>query len=465
MAEKKLKVKSDGRLLSIRGQIAEVEFWDALPETHEVLVKSDNPGVRLKVYCSSGSRTFYCLVLSGGEDLARGVEIINTGNIISIPVGDEVLGRVIDIFGEPADGKDNIKAENKRPVFGVSPGYESVSTHEEIWETGIKVIDLFSPLLKGGKMGLFGGAGVGKTLLLTELMHNVMTVKSGNVSVFSGVGERTREGQELYESLKSADLLKYTSLVYGPMGENAAVRFLTGLAGVSIAEYFRDQGKNVLFLIDNVFRLAQAGNELATLMNTIPSEDGYQATLTSEMADFHERLVSTQNGVISSIEAIYVPSDDLLDQGVQSIFPYLDSIVTLSRNVYQQGRLPAVDILSSNSSALTPSIVGRDHYDVAVKAQSILNKAESLERMVALVGESELSPENQLLYKRAKKIQNFMTQDFYSAEEQTGSKGVFVPLADTLSGVVAIMEGKIDQVSDEKLMNIGKIDEALGRGG
>jgi F-type H+-transporting ATPase subunit beta len=425
----------------------------------------DDPAVRLKVYCSSGPATFYCLVLSGAENLARGTGVVNTGEVMSMPIGEGVLGRVVDVFGEPADGGGKIKAEGRRPIFGESPDYEAVSTHEEIWETGIKVIDLFSPLLKGGKMGLFGGAGVGKTLLLTELMHNVMTAKSGNASVFSGVGERTREGQELYESLKSTDLLKYVSLVFGPMGENAAVRFLTGLAGVTVAEHFRDQGRDVLFLIDNVFRLAQAGNELATLMNSIPSEDGYQATLTSEMAAFHERLVSTQTGVISSIEAIYVPSDDLLDQGVQSIFPYLDSIVTLSRSVYQEGRLPAVDVLFSNSSALTPSIVGEEHYETAVRAQMTLNKAESLERMVALVGESELSPENQLLYKRAKKIKNFMTQSFYVAEEQTGRKGEFVPLADTISAVAAILDGKVDQVSDEKLLYIGRIEEAVTKGG
>ncbi len=309
-------------------------------------------------------------------------------------------------------------------------------------------------------MGLFGGAGVGKTLLLTEIMHNVVTIQQGNnASVFAGVGERTREGHELYGELKSRGILPYVSLVFGPMGENAAVRFLTGLAGVTLSEYFRDSGKDVLFLIDNVFRLAQAGNELATLMNSIPSEDGYQATLSSEMANFHERLVSTNSGVISSIEAIYVPSDDLLDHGVQSIFPYLDSTVTLSRQVYQEGRLPAVDMLSSSSSALNPTVVGQQHYETAVKAQVMLKKAESLERMVALVGESELSPENQLLYRRVKKLRNFMTQNFFVAEEQTGRKGVFVPLKDTVDGVAAILSGKFDHVPDEKFSFIGSTTE------
>jgi len=301
-------------------------------------------------------------------------------------------------------------------------------------------------------------------MLLTEIMHNVLTIKQEgkkkNTSIFSGVGERTREGQELYEEIKQRGLLPFVTLVFGAMGENAAIRFLTGLAGVSLAEYFRDKGQDVLFLIDNVFRLAQAGNELATLMNIIPSEDGYQATLSSEMAAFHERLVSTRSGVISSIEAIYVPSDDQMDHGVQSIFPYLDSMVTLSRLVYQEGRMPAVDILSSASAALNPAVVGQRHYETVVGAQIMLKKAESLERMVALVGESELSPENQLLYKRAKKLKNFMTQSFYVAEEQTGRKGVYVPLKDTVEGVAAIITGKYDQIPDTRFMFIGRAEEA-----
>ena len=379
-------------------------------------------------------------------------------------MGDCVLGRVIDVFGRAVDGGDPIEASEFAPIFAQAPAYDKVLAHEEVWETGIKVIDLFSPLLRSGKMGLFGGAGVGKTMLLTEIMHNVLTIKQEgkkkNTSIFSGVGERTREGQELYEEIKQRGLLPFVTLVFGAMGENAAIRFLTGLAGVSLAEYFRDKGQDVLFLIDNVFRLAQAGNELATLMNIIPSEDGYQATLSSEMAAFHERLVSTRSGVISSIEAIYVPSDDQMDHGVQSIFPYLDSMVTLSRLVYQEGRMPAVDILSSASAALNPAVVGQRHYETVVGAQIMLKKAESLERMVALVGESELSPENQLLYKRAKKLKNFMTQSFYVAEEQTGRKGVYVPLKDTVEGVAAIITGKYDQIPDTRFMFIGRAEEA-----
>lgn len=454
--------KGNGRVISVLGQIAEVEFWDNLPNEYQVLRLIDDPEVRLMVYGSSAANTFYCQVLSHIDKVSRGKLVLNTEEVMSMPVGPEVLGRVLDVYGRVVDGGSELKASETRPIFRNSPDYAEISIHSEVWETGIKVIDLFSPLIKGGKMGLFGGAGVGKTLLLTEMMHNVVTAKPTNASVFSGVGERTREGQELYESLKSRGLIKYVSLIFGPMGESAVVRFLTGLAGVTIAEDFRDHGRDVLFLIDNVFRLAQAGNEISTLMNSIPSEDGYQATLASEMAAFHERLVSTSAGVISSIEAIYVPSDDILDQGVQSIFPYLDSVVTLSRSVYQEGRMPAVDILSSNSSALSPLIIGEDHYNTVVRTQGLLNKAQSLDRMVALVGESELSPENQLLYKRSKKIKNFMTQSFFVAEEQTGRKGSFVPLKSTLDGVKSILDGKLDQVSDNKLMYIGKIEEALG---
>lgn len=453
--------KQIGRIIGVRGHIAQVEFVGEQPALHQLLVAEDNPEAKMLVYLSDRDKTYFCLVLTDNATLHRGMRIINTQETISIPVGEELLGRVVDLFGQPLDGGETIASTKRMNLYAQAPNYGDVSTKEVIWETGIKVIDMFSPLLRGGKMGLFGGAGVGKTLLLTEIMHNLMAgEEKKNASVFAGVGERTREGHELYEELKQRSLLQYVTLVFGAMGGNAAVRFLTGLAGVSQAEYLRDSGRDVLFLIDNVFRLAQAGNELATLMNTIPSEDGYQATLASEMAGFHERLVSTDKGVVSSIEAIYVPSDDLLDHGVQSIFPYLDSVVTLSRQVYQEGRLPAVDILSSSSSAMNPAAVGQLHYETAVKAQVMLKKAESLERMVALVGESELSPENQLLYKRAKKLRNFMTQAFFVAEEQSGRKGSFVPLKDTIQGVADIISGKYDQASEERFLYIGKADEA-----
>lgn len=452
--------KDIGKITAIRGHIAEVEFVKGSPDApqiHEILVAADDGNTVMKIYSSAGRGVFYAWVLSATIPLKRGLQVIRTGEVMAMPVGNGLLGRVVDVFGRPVDGGQPVETKEKRQLFGRQAA-DQVLAHEEVWETGIKVIDMFSPLLKGGKMGLFGGAGVGKTLLLTEIMHNVTTLSAKNsVSVFAGVGERIREGQELYESLKLRGILPNVCLVFGPMGENASIRFLTGMAGVTLAEYFRELGKNVLFLIDNVFRLAQAGNELSTLMQTIPSEDGYQATLPSEMAAFHERLVSTKNGVVSSIEAIYVPSDDILDHGVQSIYPYLDSTVTLSRAAYQEGRLPAVDILSSASSALNVDVVGELHYQTAVKAQVMMKKAESLERMVALVGESELSPENQLLYKRVRKLRNFMTQGFFVAEEQTGRKGAFVPLKDTVAGGAAILSGKYDHVPEEKFMYIDTV--------
>ncbi len=451
--------KNQGKIVGVRGQVAEVEFGQVKPGMREILVTD---GAVLQVYSSSKAGTFYCFVLKGVEKLARGIAVTATGEVLQIPVGDPVLGRVVDIFGSAVDGLGEIKLGKKAPIFRDAVSYSELVAEVAVWETGIKVIDVFSPLVRGGKMGLFGGAGVGKTLLLTEILHNVVTLgkKDNKVSVFAGVGERTREGQELHEELKARGILPAVSLVFGPMGENAAVRYLTGLAGVTIAEHFRDElKKDVLFFIDNVFRFAQAGNELAMLMNTIPSEDGYQATLASEMAAFHERLVSTKSAGISTIEAIYIPSDDFLDHGIQSIFPYLDSVVTLSRAVYQEGRLPAIDILASGSTIINLETVGQTHYETVIQAQSMLKRAESLERMVSLVGEAELSPENQLLYRRVRKLKNFMTQSFFVAEEQTGRAGKYVPVATTVQDTHDILTGKYDQVTEDKFLYIGSAKE------
>jgi F-type H+-transporting ATPase subunit beta len=365
------------------------------------------------------------------------------------------------------DGLSEGEFADKISIDKDSTPYSQIITKKEIWETGIKVIDFFSPLIKGGKLGLFGGAGVGKTLLLTEILHNVLMLKEDGknketkkrVSVFAGVGERIREGQELHEELSERGVLPLVALIYGPMSENAAVRFMTAQAGAAMSEYFRNEGNDVLFFIDNVFRFAQAGSELSILTKNIPSEDGYQSTLTSEMASFHERLVSTTKGIVSTIEAIYVPSDDLSDYGVQSIYPYLDSIVALSRDVYQQGLLPAVDILATSSSILNPQYISKEHYDSVIESLSTLKNAESLERMVALVGEKELSVENQKIYKRGKILENYMTQPFFVAEDQTGNPGKYVPLTQTVEDVRAILSGAFDDLEPEKLLFIGSIAE------
>lgn len=461
------KIKSDsGTVISLEGNIVEVEFWDRPPRLHQLLTNKEL-GIVCVVERSADINSYYCLAVSGIENLRRGIRLSNTDEVLTMKLDEKMLGRIVDNSGSPIDGGEAYEATDQKPLHGDNVPYGSISSKNRIWETGIKVIDLFSPLLKGGKMGLFGGAGVGKTLLLSEMMHNVVARESkdqdqekrARVSVFAGVGERVREGHELYEALVEEKILNKVALIYGQMGDNAAERYFAGLAGVTAAEYFREKGKDVLFLIDNVFRFAQAGNELSTLMDSIPSEDGYQATLTSDMARFHERLSSVESGEVSTIEAIYVPSDDILDHAVQSILAYLDSVVTLSRNIYQEGRLPAVDILSSSSGAMNAAALGSDHYEAAMKAQQVLKKAESLDRMVSLVGESELTPENQLIFKRAKKIKNFMTQNFFSAETQTGKPGVYVPLTESLEGLKGILAGRYDQVNEDKFLYIGGVKD------
>lgn len=454
-------IKNVGRVLSVKGQVVDVEFRGNKPEIHEVLELLGDSSVKLEVYSSSDSSSFYCLVLRNVEKLHRGSEVVRTGSQLLFPVGTEMLGRVTDIFGDPLDGGNDVKTPDSAPIHKPLQTNSGISTKQEVLQTGIKVLDIFTPMLKGGKMGLFGGAGVGKTILLTEVLHNILGNQDQKaVSVFAGIGERSREGLELYESLLKSENMKSSSLIFGPMGENPAIRFLSALSAATLAEYFRDrEKKDVLFFIDNVYRYAQAGNELSTLTSNLPSEDGYQATLESEMAQFHERLISTEESMISSIEAIYVPADDILDHAVQAIFPYLDSVVVLSRSLYQEGILPAVDILSSNTISLHPDIVGHEHFDTAIRAKSILKSAESLERIVSLVGESELSFEDQLVYRRAKKIKYFMTQNFTVAETQKGQKGVFVPLMDAVRDLSGIVDGKYDHISEEKFRFIGSLSE------
>ncbi|MGE5041446.1 MAG: F0F1 ATP synthase subunit beta [Candidatus Levyibacteriota bacterium] len=454
-------MEAKGTIITISGQIAEVEFEDTLPSVHDVLTVDEMPSVHLEVWESATSTTFYCIILSPENKLQRGLRVTNTGTSITIPTGNQVLGRVLDIFGNPQDGKQHFTPENNKPIFSKELSFDEVIPPTQILETGIKAIDFFAPIFKGGKAGIFGGAGVGKTILLTEIIHNVVILnKSKSVSVFTGVGERIREGHELYETLQESKVLPQVVLIVGQMGENPAVRFRTALAGLTIAEQFRDeQQKDVLFFIDNVFRFAQAGYELSTLMNTLPGEGGYQATLTSEMGRFHERLVSTQKAAVTTIEAVYVPSDDNSDPAVQAIFPYLDSTIILSRNLYQEGRFPAMDMLSSTSSALNPKTVGEMHYRTLLEAQNILKKVVSLDRIVSLIGESELNPSDQLVYKRSQLLKAYMTQSFYVTEAQTGRPGKFVKTPELVADVSDIVKGKYDNIAPEKLMFIGSLKE------
>ena len=456
-----------GKVIAVRGQVVEVSFTGDKPTVHDVLVLENNPLVKMEVYTSAGPDSYYCLLLTEGSTIARGNGIINTLKPVTVPVGPEVLGRVIDLFGNPRDKGGQIQTKDQWPIYREAPHYSDINIPKEILVTGIKGIDLFTPILKGGKIGLFGGAGVGKTILLTEIIHNVIQMSPGGgttqktVSVFAGIGERTREGQELVESLAAGGVLPFASLVFGHMGENPALRFLSGATAITLSEYFRDvMKKDVLFFADNVFRLAQAGNELSLLMNSIPSEDSYQATLASEMASFHERLASTTTNTITSIEAIYIPNDDILDQGVQAILPYLDSTIILSRNIYQEGRLPAIDFIASSSSALAPEFVSIDHYKTALHAQSVMKKALSLERIVSLIGESELNSEDQLLFKRSKMLRAYFTQSFFTTEKQTGRAGKFVPIETTIKDTTDILNGVYDTLTEDKFMFIGEAKEA-----
>jgi F-type H+-transporting ATPase subunit beta len=452
-------MKYKGKIVSIKGQIVEVEFTDVQPSMYDILVLEEDESVKMEVYASSSRNSFYCLSYTPMQKMYRGATVVNTTKPIEIPIGKEVLGRIINIFGETQDGKGPIISKERRSVIPNPVPYDDIVPADKLLVTGIKVIDFFSPLLKGGKVGLFGGAGVGKTILLTEIIHNVVIRnKEKNVSVFTGVGERSREGQELYESLEESGVLDSVSLIYGLMGENPAVRFKTATVGASIAEYFRDeQARDVLFFIDNIFRYAQAGNELSTLMSTIPSEGGYQATMATEMAAFHERLVSNKKGSITSFEAVYVPADDITDYAVQSIFPYFDSTVVLSREIYQLGRFPAIDLLSSTSSGLTVDIVGELHYRTLIESQNLLKKAVSLERIVSLVGESELSQQDQQEYRRSKILQNYMTQTFFVVESQTGRPGAFVPIEETVADVRDILDGKYDDRNADDFLFLGSL--------
>lgn len=453
--------KSKGRIVSIKGQVVEIEFKENKPALNDLLILESDPDIRFEVYSSSEKNTFYCLTLARTNNLFRGAAVINTGNSILFPVGEGMLGRVVDIFGRPVDAQGDIVTKETAEIHRSYKNLADLVSKPQILESGIKVLDVFAPLSKGGKMGLFGGAGVGKTVLLTEILHNIVGKEEGkSVSVFAGVGERAREGLELYESLKGSGVMSRSSLIFGPMGENPAVRFLAAFSAASLAEYFRNEmKKDVLFFIDNVYRFAQAGNELSVLTSTIPSEDGYQPTLESEMASFHERLLATTSGAISTIEAIYVPADDLLDHGVQSILPYLESVVVLSRRMYQEGYLPAIDILSTTSTLLTPYMVGKLHYEVAIRAKAILKQAESLERIVSLVGEAELSIEDQAVFRRARKIKNYMTQSFFVAEGQSGRKGEYVTVKSAIEDLSDIINGKYDHIPEEKFKFIGKASD------
>jgi len=454
---------TEGSVVAIKGQIVEVEFRGVKPAINDILTLEQDPSAVLEVYASSTDETFYCFLMRNSVELQRGMKVINTNKPLMVPVGKALLGRVINVFGEALDGGASLKELKQAPISSTVIPYDHIAVPTDVLETGIKVIDFFSPILKGSRVGLFGGAGVGKTILLTEIIHNVVILhKEDNISIFAGVGERAREGHELHQTLNMSKVLQKVALIFGQMGENAAVRFRTAMAAITVAEYFRDVEKsNVLFFIDNMFRFAQAGYELGTLMNQIPSQDGYQPTLASELASVQERLVSTTSGTMTSIEAIYVPSDDLTDYAVQSIFPFLSSTVVLSRSIYQEGKFPAIDILNSTSSALNRETVGEKHYNLYLASQSLMKRAVELERIVSLIGESELSATDQTIYRRSKILRNYFTQNFFITESQTGKKGSYVTLVETVEDVAQILSGRYDDVPAQSFMNIGPLKDLM----
>jgi len=448
-----------GHIVSIRGDIVEVEFKLDKPARHELLTLSQDKEAKLEVYSSTVYDTVLCISLSDSSRLYRGAKVERIGKSLEVPIGEELLGRVVNLFGNPIDKLGDLPETKKASIYRSSPAYRELSSTTNIMETGIKVLDFFTPVKKGGKIGLFGGSGVGKTVLLSELIHNIAIFHKG-LSVFAGIGERIREGHELYETLKTTKVLPNVALVFGQMNESAAVRFRVGFTAIAIAEYFRDVlKKDVLFFIDNVYRFVQAGNELSTLLNMIPSEDGYQATLAGEVGAFQERLVSVKEGSITSVQAIYMPADDITDAGVQAIVPYFDSVVTLSRTVYQEGRHPSVDILASSSSLVDPNFLGFEHYEAVIEADKILKRYTYLQRIVSIVGESELSLEDRILFYRAKKLLNYMTQDLFVVSEQSGLPGKYVSIKKTVDDVRDILAGRLDSIPEEKFLHIGDLSE------
>ncbi|WP_074072021.1 F0F1 ATP synthase subunit beta, partial [Clostridioides difficile] len=408
-----------------------------------------------------GDDTVRCIAMSATDGLVRGMEVVDTGGPISVPVGDETLGRIFNVLGKPVDGKPAPKSAPKLPIHRPAPAYDELETTAEILETGIKVVDLLAPYLKGGKIGLFGGAGVGKTVLIQELINNIAK-QHGGISVFSGVGERTREGNDLYGEMSESGVINKTALVFGQMNEPPGARMRVALTGLTMAEHFRDeQGQDVLLFVDNIFRFTQAGSEVSALLGRMPSAVGYQPTLATEMGALQERITSTKKGSITSVQAVYVPADDLTDPAPATTFSHLDAKTVLSRQISSLGIYPAVDPLESTSRILDPSIVGKEHYEVARGVQSILQRYKELQDIIAILGMDELSDEDKLIVARARKIQRFLSQSFTVAEQFTGNPGQYVPVKETVRGFKEILEGKHDDLPESAFLFVGTIEDAV----
>ena len=453
-----------GKIVQVIGPVVDVEFSSGdLPEIYDALqiVADDGTKTTVEVQQLLGQNVVRSVAMSSTDGLKRGMKVINTKEPIKVPVGDGILGRILNVLGEPVDNMGDVRAENYVPIHKPSPTLTEQNTNVEILETGIKVIDLLIPYQKGGKIGLFGGAGVGKTVLIMELIHNIALEHSG-VSVLGGVGERTREGNDLYNEMKESGVIDKVALIYGQMNEPPGARMRVGLSTLTCAEYFRDvKHQDVLLFIDNIFRFVQAGSEVSALLGRMPSAVGYQPTLAQEVGELQERITSTKDGSITSVQAIYVPADDLTDPAPATTFTHLDASTVLSRNIASLGIYPAADPLESSSRALDPNIVGVEHYSVAKKVLEILQKYKDLQDIIAILGMDELSEEDKLTVNRARKIQKFLSQPFFVAEQFSGNKGVYVKLEDSIKGFRGIIEGEYDNIPEQAFYMAGTIEDVL----
>ena len=458
--------KNIGKITQVIGAVLDVKYAEGrLPQINEAIEVTRKDGSRLVVEVAQhlGDDIVRCIAMGPTDGLVRGMDAVATGAAITVPVGENTLGRIFNVLGEPIDEKPAPTDVEYEPIHRKAPSFEEQATEAELLETGIKVIDLLCPYQKGGKIGLFGGAGVGKTVLIQELITNIAT-EHGGYSVFTGVGERTREGNDLYYEMMESGVISKTAMVFGQMNEPPGARMRVGLTGLTMAEYFRDKGgKDVLLFIDNIFRFTQAGSEVSALLGRMPSAVGYQPTLQTEMGALQERITSTKNGSITSVQAVYVPADDLTDPAPATTFAHLDAKVVLSRAITQLGIYPAVDPLDSSSRMLDPNIVGEEHYNVARGVQEVLQKYKELQDIIAMLGMEELSEEDKITVARARKIQRFLSQPFFVATQFTGYEGRYVPISETIQGFKEILEGKHDDIPEGYFLNAGNIDDVLAR--
>jgi F-type H+/Na+-transporting ATPase subunit beta len=458
-----------GRVIEIKGVVVDAVFGETLPEINSALkielpAQDGREAIELiaEVQQHLGDDRVRAVAMDSTDGIPRGVDIVDLGGPISVPVGKPTLGRIFNVLGQPIDTDEPVEADERWPIHRDPPGLDALEPTTEVFETGMKVVDLIAPFIKGGKVGLFGGAGLGKTVLIQELIRNVAREHQGN-SVFAGVGERTREGNDLYLEMQESGVLKDTALVFGQMNEPPGARLRVGLTGLTIAEYFRDQGADVLLFIDNIFRFVQAGSEVSALLGRMPSAVGYQPTLATEMGQLQERITSTRAGSVTSVQAIYVPADDLTDPAPANTFAHLDAFITLARSISEKGIYPAIDPLDSSSRALQRGIVSDEHYETATRVQEVLQRYRELQDIIAILGIDELSDEDRLVVQRARKIERFLSQPMFVAEAFTGQVGKYVKLEDTIRGFAEILDGKHDELPEQAFYMVGSIDEAVAK--